>query len=137
MADTNTYSTRQAAEVLDLSQSTVQRMADEGTIPSYRTPGGFRRLDAGAVQAAIADLAETVDRDAVSARFGVAGSGLGGVVPGQDGRELGKRKDRPRTSEPDRGAWAGCPCHLLPPPRSGPTPARFPDNLSCSRGGPL
>ena len=49
MTDTNTYSTRQAAEVLDLSQSTVQRMADEGTIPSYRTPGGFRRLDAGAV----------------------------------------------------------------------------------------
>jgi excisionase family DNA binding protein len=47
MTDTNTYSTRQAAEVLDLSQSTVQRMADEGTIPSYRTPGGFRRLDAG------------------------------------------------------------------------------------------
>jgi excisionase family DNA binding protein len=39
MTDTNTYSTRQAAEVLDLSQSTVQRMADEGTIPSYRTPG--------------------------------------------------------------------------------------------------
>ena len=30
MTDTNTYSTRQAAEVLDLSQSTVQRMADEG-----------------------------------------------------------------------------------------------------------
>ena len=50
MTDTNTYSTRQAAEVFDLSQSTVQRMADEGTIPSYRTPGGFRRLDAGAVQ---------------------------------------------------------------------------------------
>ena len=48
MTHTNTYSTRQAAEVLDLSQSTVQRMADEGTIPSYRTPGGFRRLDAGA-----------------------------------------------------------------------------------------
>ena len=49
MTDTNTYSTRQAAEVLDLSTSTVQRMADEGQLPSYRTPGGFRRLDAGAV----------------------------------------------------------------------------------------
>lgn len=47
--NTNTYSTRQAAEVLDLSTSTVQRMADEGQLPSYRTPGGFRRLDAGAV----------------------------------------------------------------------------------------
>lgn len=48
--DENTYSTRQAAEVLDLSQSTVQRMADTGQLPSYRTPGGFRRIDAGAVQ---------------------------------------------------------------------------------------
>lgn len=47
----NTYSTRQAAEVLDLSTATVQRMADAGTLPSYRTPGGFRRIDAGAVQA--------------------------------------------------------------------------------------
>jgi len=46
----NTYSPRQAAEVLDLSTSTVQRMADEGTLPFYRTPGGFRRIDAGAVQ---------------------------------------------------------------------------------------
>lgn len=50
MTDQDTYSTRQAAEVLNLSQSTVQRMADEGTIPSYRTPGGFRRFDAFAVQ---------------------------------------------------------------------------------------
>ena len=49
MSDKNTYSTRQAAEVPDLSQSTVQRMADTGELPSYRTPGGFRRLDAGAV----------------------------------------------------------------------------------------
>jgi len=46
----NTYSPRQAADVLDLSTSTVQRMADEGTLPFYRTPGGFRRIDAGAVQ---------------------------------------------------------------------------------------
>lgn len=46
------------------------------------------RIDAGAAEAAIGELAETVDRDAVSARFGVAGSGLGGVIPGQDGREL-------------------------------------------------
>ena len=50
MSDNNTYSTRQAAEVLDLSQSTEQRMSDEGQLPCYRTPGGFRRLDAGAVQ---------------------------------------------------------------------------------------
>ena len=46
----NTYSSREAADILDLSQSTVQRMADDGQLPSFRTPGGFRRLDAGAVQ---------------------------------------------------------------------------------------
>ena len=46
----NTYSTRQVADILNLSQSTVQRMADNGLLPSFTTPGGFRRLDAGAVQ---------------------------------------------------------------------------------------
>ena len=46
------------------------------------------RLDAGAASGAIAGLAETVNRDAVSARFSVAGAGLGGIVPGQDGRVL-------------------------------------------------
>jgi vancomycin resistance protein YoaR len=46
------------------------------------------RIDAGAATAAVADLAETVDRDAVSATFSVAGAGLGGVIPGQDGRLL-------------------------------------------------
>lgn len=45
----NSYSTRQAADCLDLSLSTVQRMVDDGFFPSYRTPGGYRRLDAGAV----------------------------------------------------------------------------------------
>jgi len=50
MSTPNTYSSREAADILDLSQSTVQRMADEGQLPSFRTPGGFRRLDAGAVQ---------------------------------------------------------------------------------------
>jgi vancomycin resistance protein YoaR len=46
------------------------------------------RIDGGAVSAAVAALAETVDREAVSARFGVAGAGLGGVIAGQDGRKL-------------------------------------------------
>ena len=50
MSTPNTYSSREAADILDLSQSTVQRMADDGQLPSFRTPGGFRRLDAGAVQ---------------------------------------------------------------------------------------
>lgn len=46
------------------------------------------RLDTGAVASAVAELAEVVDQDPVSARFGVAGSGLGGVIADQDGREL-------------------------------------------------
>ena len=46
------------------------------------------RIDAGAAATAVAALAEAVDRDAVSARFSVAGSGLGGIIPGQDGRLL-------------------------------------------------
>lgn len=50
MSTPNTYSSREAADILDLSQSTIQRMADHGQLPSFRTPGGFRRLDAGAVQ---------------------------------------------------------------------------------------
>lgn len=46
----NSYSTRQAADALELSRSTVQRMCDEGYFPTYRTPGGYRRIDAGAVE---------------------------------------------------------------------------------------
>ena len=46
------------------------------------------RLDAVAVRAAVAELTDAVDRDPVSARIAVAGSGLGGVIPGQDGRTL-------------------------------------------------
>jgi vancomycin resistance protein YoaR len=46
------------------------------------------RIDAGAVTTALAALAEEVDRDPVSARFTVAGTGLGGVIAGVDGRVL-------------------------------------------------
>jgi vancomycin resistance protein YoaR len=46
------------------------------------------QLDRGAAAAAIAELTEVVNQDAVSATFGVSGAGLGGVIPGQDGREL-------------------------------------------------
>ena len=46
------------------------------------------RLDAGAVTAAVTELTESVDREAVRARFAVAGAGMGGVIPGQDGRVL-------------------------------------------------
>ena len=67
---------------------------DAETIASWVTFGPLRehdyamRFDTTAVTTAIRELVETVDRDAVSARFGVAGAGLGGVIPGQDGREL-------------------------------------------------
>ena len=67
---------------------------DAGTIAGWITfgPQGAddyaMRIDPGGVAAAVAALAEPVNREAVSARFGVAGSGLGGVIAGQDGREL-------------------------------------------------
>ena len=46
------------------------------------------QLDRGAAAAAIGEMTEAVNQDAVSATFGVAGAGLGSVIPGQDGREL-------------------------------------------------
>jgi hypothetical protein len=46
------------------------------------------RIDEVSAASAIAAFAAAIDRDPVSARITVAGSGLGGVVPGQTGREL-------------------------------------------------
>ena len=41
----------EAAEILDLSQSTVRRLADAGKLgPVRRTPGGFRRLSREGVE---------------------------------------------------------------------------------------
>ncbi len=45
-------------------------------------------VDAGAVAAAVQALVEVIDQDAVNASFSVAGGGLGGVIAGQEGREL-------------------------------------------------
>ena len=67
---------------------------DADTIASWITfgpQGGAdyaMRIDPAAVSREIGALVETVNAEAVSARFGVAGAGLGGVIPGQDGREL-------------------------------------------------
>jgi len=67
---------------------------DAGTIAGWITfgPAGgadyVMRVDAGPVGSALAELAVAVNQEAESARFGVAGSGMGGVIPGQDGREL-------------------------------------------------
>jgi vancomycin resistance protein YoaR len=89
------------ATVADLELTVPQAPEDEkplrfdaATIAAWITfgPQGdadyAMRIDEGALSAAVAALAETVDRDAVSAQFGVAGAGLGGVIAGQDGREL-------------------------------------------------
>ncbi len=37
-------SCKQAAEILKVSQSTIKRLCDEGTLVSMRTPGGHRRI---------------------------------------------------------------------------------------------
>ena len=51
--------------------------------------GGYEAvLDTEAVTAAIEQMAASINREPVEASISVAGSGLGGVVPGQDGREL-------------------------------------------------
>ncbi|MBA4169240.1 MAG: VanW family protein [Chloroflexi bacterium] len=46
------------------------------------------RIDAGSAGTEIAALVEAVDRDPINAWISVAGSGMGGVVAGQTGREL-------------------------------------------------
>jgi vancomycin resistance protein YoaR len=46
-------------------------------------------IDEAAVAKAVAGLSESVDQEPVNARISVAaGGGLGGVIPGEDGREL-------------------------------------------------
>ena len=67
---------------------------DAETIASWLTFGPVGdspyavRVDAVEAAAAMSALAEAIDRDPVSARITVAGSGLGGVVPSQSGRAL-------------------------------------------------
>ncbi|MGH2386082.1 MAG: VanW family protein [Candidatus Limnocylindria bacterium] len=103
-------STDAAEEVARVARSTVEVLALEipgageeeealslssDAIASWLSfgPGSGHALalhvDEAAVTAAIEALVESVDRDAVSARIGVAaGGGLGGVVAAQDGRAL-------------------------------------------------
>lgn len=49
-------------------------------------------LDEAAIEARVAGLAEEIDREAANASFSVAGSGLGGVIPGVEGRTLEVRE---------------------------------------------
>lgn len=45
----------QAAELLGVSPDTIRRWADEGRLPTRRTPGGHRVVDAAALAAFAAD----------------------------------------------------------------------------------
>jgi vancomycin resistance protein YoaR len=69
------------------------------------------RLDGGAAATAIGALAEEIDREPVNARITVAGSGLGGVEPGQAGRVLNVEESASALlatlAERGRGAPAG------------------------------
>ncbi len=44
MAEDRTYSTRELAQMWNLSESTVKRWADTGDLQCYRTPGGHRKF---------------------------------------------------------------------------------------------
>jgi vancomycin resistance protein YoaR len=45
-------------------------------------------IDEAAVRASVAALVETIDREAVDASYSFTGAGLGGVIAGQEGRQL-------------------------------------------------
>jgi len=111
-----------AAAVADLELTIPSAADDEESLAiDAETIGGWitfgpegesdyaMRLDAGAAGAAVAALAETVNRDAVSARFSVAGAGLGGIIPGQDGRELDVEASTASVLETLRQRAAGSP----------------------------
>jgi excisionase family DNA binding protein len=51
------YTGGQVAALLNVHPSTVARWADEGKIPSFRTPGGQRRYPRDAVDALVASAA--------------------------------------------------------------------------------
>jgi vancomycin resistance protein YoaR len=70
---------------LELAGETIAAWLSFG--PADGVPYALR-IDERAAAAAIGELAGDVDRSPVDARITVAGSGLGGVVPGQTGRVL-------------------------------------------------
>jgi len=74
-------------EPLAITADTIASWISFG--PDYNMVPYAVRVDEAAVTAAVAGIAEAVDREAVDARIGVAaGGGLGGVVAAQDGREV-------------------------------------------------
>ena len=74
------------AEPLSLTSATIASWLSFG--PDYGVPYALH-VDEAAVAEAIEGLAASVDQDPVNAQIAVAaGGGLGGVVPGRDGRAL-------------------------------------------------
>ena len=72
-------------EPLTIAAETIAGWLSIG--PTADSPYALR-IDTSAVMGAIEAMAAEVNRDPVNAQITVAGSGLGGVVPGQSGREL-------------------------------------------------
>jgi vancomycin resistance protein YoaR len=74
-------------EPITLAPETIASWLSFG--PDYGGIAYALHIDEAAVATAVEGLAETVNQDAVNAQIAVgAGGGLGGVVPGQDGRKL-------------------------------------------------
>jgi vancomycin resistance protein YoaR len=71
------------------------------------------RLDATAVTGTVEAMAAEVSREAVNARITVAGSGLGGIVPGQSGRELDVAASADAVLSALRGRGGGAPVSSL------------------------
>jgi excisionase family DNA binding protein len=47
--------TTEACEVLNVSKTVVKRMADDGTLQTWKTPGGHRRLKRSSVMKVVAE----------------------------------------------------------------------------------
>lgn len=54
--------TGQVAEMFGVSPETVAKWADEGKVPSFRTPGGQRRFYLSDITALLPDAAERADK---------------------------------------------------------------------------
>ncbi len=78
----------EADEELGALALTPDTIADWISFAPDDAGGLSLRIDENAVAASVEALVDQVDQEAVNASFSIAGSGLGGVIPGQAGREL-------------------------------------------------
>jgi excisionase family DNA binding protein len=67
----HTISTAQAARMLDLSTTMLQKLVDQEVFKSWKTPGGHRRIDLASVQAYRLELQQSKVPSAKSARLPV------------------------------------------------------------------